>query len=224
MLPALPPWLRVLAMDQRGHGEADKPASGYGLSDFAEDVKEFMEALGIDAATLVGSSSGGYVAQQVAVSWPHRVAGLVLVGSPRSLQGRPAFADEVDQLTEPIDRDWVRDSLNWFTFFHPVPDWYLSQRITDGVRMPALVWREALAGLTSAPPPSEVGRITAPTLILWGERDELIPLEQQRALSTAIPGSRLSIYPETGHLVLWEEPEKVAADLVAFVTEQQSLR
>ena len=224
MLPALPPWLRVLAMDQRGHGEADKPPSGYGLSNFAEDMKEFLEALDIGVAVLVGSSSGGYVAQQVAISWPHLVSALVLVGSPRTLQGRPAFADEVDQLTDPIDRDWVRDSLEWFTFFHPVPDWYLSQRITDGVRMPARVWREALAGLSSALPPTDFGQISAPTLIIWGDRDELIPLEQQKALSSAIPGSRLSIYPETGHLVLWEEPEKVAADLAAFITEQQKLR
>ena len=219
MLPALPSRLRVLAMDQRGHGEADKPATGYGFWDFAEDVNEFMEALGIEAAVLVGASSGGYVAQQVAVSWPHRVKALVVVGSPKTLQGGPAFADEVDQLADPIDRDWVRDSLGWFKFFHPVPDWYLSQRITDGVRMPARVWREALAGLTSARPPTEVGSITAPTLIIWGDRDELIPLEQQKALSSAIPGSRLLIYPETGHLVLWEEPERVAADLVAFITE-----
>ena len=60
---------------------------------------------------LVRSSSGGYVAQQVAVDNPNRVAGLVLVGSPHSLHGRPAFADEVERLTDPVDPTWVRESL-----------------------------------------------------------------------------------------------------------------
>lgn len=64
---------------------ADKPAAGYSLADFAAaDAVAFMDAVGVSAAVLVGSSSGGYVAQQVAVTSPHRVAGLVLAGSPRS--------------------------------------------------------------------------------------------------------------------------------------------
>jgi len=88
----------------------------------AEDSVAFMDALGISSAVLLGSSSGGYVAQQVAAISPHRVAGLVLVGSPRSLQGRPPFADEVDQLSDPVDEVWVRDSLTWFPRFDPVPE------------------------------------------------------------------------------------------------------
>jgi rifampin ADP-ribosylating transferase len=104
LLPLLPATIHAVAFDQRGHGAADKPASGYALVDLADDVTAFMDAVGLTSAVLVGSSSGGYVAQQVAVPSPHRVRGLVLVGSPRSLHGRPAFADEVDRLTDPIDR------------------------------------------------------------------------------------------------------------------------
>jgi pimeloyl-ACP methyl ester carboxylesterase len=103
LLPLLPGTVHAMAMDQRGHGGADKPAAGYSLADFAADVEAFMDAVGVSAAVLVGSSSGGYVAQQVAITSPHRVAGLVLAGSPRSLLGRPSFADEVDQLTDPVD-------------------------------------------------------------------------------------------------------------------------
>ena len=170
LLPLLPSSIRALAMDQRGHGQADKPATGYGLSDFASDVEAFMDAVGLDSVVLLGSSSGGYVAQQGAVTSPSRVVGLVLVGSPRTLQGRPAFADEVDRLTDPIDPKWVLASLEWFPRFHPVPDWYIKDRVSDGVRMPARVWRGALEGLTTAVPPIEIGTITAPTLIIWGGR------------------------------------------------------
>ncbi|HWI01921.1 MAG TPA: alpha/beta hydrolase, partial [Propionibacteriaceae bacterium] len=170
LLQEVPPTLRVFAMDQRGHGDADKPANGYALVNFADDIEAFMDAVGLPSAVLLGSSSGGYVAQQVAVQAPHRVDGLVLVGAPRSLQGRPAFADEVDRLTDPVDPAWVEESLTWFPRYHQVPDWYIKDRIRDGVRVPAHVWMAGLTGLTTAVPPSESATITAPTLIIWGER------------------------------------------------------
>jgi pimeloyl-ACP methyl ester carboxylesterase len=170
LLQAVPPALRVFAMDQRGHGDADKPADGYALVNFADDIEAFMDAVGLQSAVLLGSSSGGYIAQQVAIQVPHRVGGLVLVGAPRSLQGRPAFADEVDRLTDPVDPTWVEESLTWFPRYHDVPDRYIKDRIRDGLRVPAHVWMASLAGLTTAVPPSESGTITAPTLIICGER------------------------------------------------------
>ena len=219
LMPALPTFLRVFAMDQRGHGNADKPEHGYQLSAFASDIVEFMDAVSLETAVLVGSSSGGYVAQQIAAQVPDRVAALVLVGSPRSLQRNPNFAEEVGKLADPIDPAWVRKSLEWFPLFHAVPDWYLDGRVADGARMPARVWREALEGLMAASPPTDFGKITAPTLIIWGDRDELLPFDEQKALSTAIPGARIVVYKDTGHLALWEQPERLALDLVAFVHE-----
>ena len=176
-------------MDQRGHGGADKPADGYELASFAADVKAFIDAVGLNSVVLVGSSSGGYVAQQVAVEDPSRVAGLVLVGSPRSLHGRPEFADEVERLTDPVDPVWVRESLTWFPRFHDVPDWYVADRVEDGLRMPAHVWRDTFTGLITAPVPTESGQITAPTLIIWGDRDDLLPGQDQQALAAGIEGA-----------------------------------
>ena len=216
LVPLLPATVHAMAMDQRGHGDADKPAVGYSLEDFAMDVVAFMDAVGISSAVLLGSSSGGYIAQQVAVTSPDRVAGLVLVGSPRSLRGRPPFADEVDQLTDPVDAQWVREFLTWFPRFHQVPQWYLDDRVQDGAAMPARAWRESLTGLITARPPTESGTIMAPALIVWGARDQLLTREDEQALAAAIPGSRLIVYEDTGHLVLWEQPERVAVDLTAF--------
>ncbi len=217
LIALLPPSLRVLSLDQRGHGGAEKPVGGYELASFAADVAAFMDAADLASAVLVGSSSGGYVAQQVALNSPGRVTGLVLVGSPRSLHARPPFADEVERLTDPVDPAWVRESLTWFPRFHDVPDWYIEDRVRDGLRLPAHVWRDTLTGLITAPAPTDMGTITAPTLIIWGDRDDLMRGEDQRQLAAAIPGSQLIVYQDTGHLVLWEQPDRVATDLTAFV-------
>lgn len=215
--PLLPPSLRVFALDQRGHGDADKPPDGYDLETLATDVVAFLDAVGVSSVVLAGSSSGGYVAQQVAIRNPDRVAGLVLIGSPRSLHGRPPFADEIEQLADPVDPIWVRQLLAWFPLWHDVPDWYFEDRVREAARLPANVWQTSLAGLTSSPPPIEVGTISTPTLILWGDRDELLAREDQRALAAAIPNSQFFVCEGAGHLLLWEQPERVAADITRFV-------
>lgn len=219
LMPALDDRVHAVAMDLRGHGGADKPPAGYSLAEFAEDVVAFMDVVGLPSAVLLGSSSGGYVAQQVAVSHPRRVSGLVLVGSPRDLQGRPPFADEVDALSDPVDTAWVRQFLTWFPRFHRVPEWYIDDRIRDGMLLPAHVWRETFYGLCDAEPPTATATIDAPGLIIWGEQDQLLSREQQEQMARAITGSRLLVYENTGHLVLWEQPERVARDLTGFVEQ-----
>ncbi len=211
---------RIAAPDLRGQGEADKPRSGYSLSDQAADVAAILDALELESATVLGSSSGGYVAQQVAVDQPGRVDALVLVGSPLSLAGRPPFADDVDALADPLDEAWVRQSLEWFPLYRPVPQWFLEDRVRDGMMMPAHVWKDALRGLYEAVPPTEAGTVRVPTLILYGGQDTLLPRADQTELAARIPGAELKIYPGTGHVVLWECPDLVAEDVRTFLRQQ----
>jgi rifampin ADP-ribosylating transferase len=86
--------------------------------------------------------------------------------------------------------------------------------------MPAHVWKAALKGLYEATPPTEAGMINAPTLILYGGLDSLLPPAHQEEMAARIPGAELKVYPDVGHLVLWECPELVADDARAFLLKQ----
>ncbi|WP_416405325.1 alpha/beta fold hydrolase [Arthrobacter sp. LFS091] len=209
--------LLLVAPDLRGHGGADKPLEGYSLAEVARDAVAVLDGLGVRRAHVLGSSSGGYVAQQLAVGYPERVSSLVLVGAPLSLHSRPAFADEVEALADPVPESWVRESLSWYRLLHTVPPAYIEDRVQDGLAMPAAVWKASLRGLYQAVPPTETGHVSARTLILWGAHDHLVPRKHQETLAARIPASLLKIYGETGHLVLWESPERVAGDVVGFL-------
>ena len=208
---------RVYAPDLRGQGDSDKPQDGYSLAEQAGDAAAILDALGVPTTPVVGSSSGGYVAQQLAVEHPDRVRALVLVGAPLTLQGRPPFADAVDSIRDPISEDWVRGFLSSFRLIQEVPPWFLEDRVRDGVKMPAHAWQLSLHGLYSAEPPTESGTIGVPTLILWGAHDGLLPRTDQDTLAARIEGAQLKIYSEAAHLVLWECPEQVAADTREFL-------
>ena len=223
LLAALPRSMHVVAPDLRGHGEADKPDAGYGLPQLACDVTALLDLIDVESAVLVGASSGGYVAQQVAVGSPGRVVGLVLAGSPRTLLGRAPFADQLDALTDPISPEWVREFTTGFSNGANVPDWYVDLLVEDALRIPAQAWRASLAGLSESTPPTTFGSITAPTLIISGEQDQLLSRDEYRTLASVIPGSRWLEYADTGHLVLWEQPERLADDITMFVTGQSLL-
>jgi pimeloyl-ACP methyl ester carboxylesterase len=216
LMAVLPERIHAFAFDQRGHGDAAKPADGYGLRDFAGDVCGFMDAVGLDAAVLAGASSGGYVAQRVAVDEPRRTLGLALLGSPRSLRGpRPPFADVVAALEDPIDAAFVCE-LTEGMVGSELPELVTATICEENLKVPARVWRDAFEGLLAAEPPLDTGRISAPTLIVWGARDSLLPRADQEAMAAEIPGARLVIYPDVGHLPVIEAPERVAADLTAL--------
>lgn len=218
LLPHLPAGIRAVCVTQRGHGDADKPASGYALQDFADDVAAFLDTLGVASAVIVGHSSGGYVAQRFAADHPGRVSGLCLIGSPFSLQHRTApFADAVAALRDPVAIDAVRAILGTVPTVRELPQAFLDEMLGESAKMPARVWRAVLAGLTDAlPPAARAGAITAPTLILCGDRDEILAAAEQRELRDAIPHSELITIRDAGHLVVWDQPGAVGRALAEW--------
>ena len=217
LLPRLPSSVHAVAVDLRGHGDADRPPTGYDLATLAEDVIAVLDALEIRRAVLVGASSGGYVAQQVAVTEPDRVAGLVLAGSPRDLRGRPPFADALERMSDPVDPAWVRTFTAGFTDLERLPPWYVDLIVEDGLRLPAAIWWATFVGLNGSPPPTELGTISAPTLVISGGQDRVLGRQEAAELVAAIPDARWLEYADTGHLVLEEQPARLAADTTTFL-------
>lgn len=220
VLPHLPASLHVFALTQRGHGDATRPATGYHPRDFAADVAAFMDAHQLQRAVIVGHSMGSYIAQQFALSYPERTRGLVLAASFVRLRGNPGVQElwdtGVSKLTDPPDPGFVRE-FQRSTIAQPLPSGALETYVRESLKVPARVWRAALAGLLETDLSGELSRLQTPTLILWGDRDSFFLRPEQEALAAAIKGARLVIYPGAGHALHWEEPARFAAEVTAFV-------
>jgi non-heme chloroperoxidase len=101
---------------------------------------------------------------------------------------------------------------------HPVPEEFLAGAVSESLKVPARVWRDYYKGVVlTVDDIARLGEIGAPTLILWGEQDALLPREEQERRAAAIPDARLKVYPETGHLAHWVRPEWVVRDLEVFM-------
>jgi pimeloyl-ACP methyl ester carboxylesterase len=218
VLDRLPARYHGYALSQRGHGDSDKPLTGYEMADFAADVAAFMDHFGIRRAAVVGHSMGSVIAQRFTLDYPERVSKLVLIGASAN-PGNPGlveFLDFVQTLEDPLDPAFVYD-FQASTLFGPVPPAFLATVVSESLKVPVRVWQAALAGLVAEDTRSELGSIAAPTLILWGDKDTIFPLSDQLELQAGIPGATLTIYQDVGHGLHWEQPGRAAADIAAFL-------
>jgi non-heme chloroperoxidase len=220
VLPHLPESLHVFGVTQRGHGDADKPASGYAFEDFSSDIAAFMDTLNLESAVVVGSSIGSLVAQHFALDYPERTRKLVLMSAFVDLPNNQAILDfynaVIVPLADPIDpafaREWQLSNMT-----KSIPPAWLEMFVQETLKVPARVWHELFANLVQDDLTNELGKISAPTLLLWGDQDAFASRGNQDTLLAKIPNARLTIYEGLGHAIHWEDPERVAADLVAFI-------
>jgi pimeloyl-ACP methyl ester carboxylesterase len=219
VLQHLPASIRAFAVTQRGHGDASRPETGYRTRDFAADIGAFMDAVGLRSAVLVGHSMGATNAQRFAIDHPERTGGLLAVGSFASYRTNPVIAElcesTIAALTDPIDPAFVRD-FQQSTVARPVPEALIDTAVRESLKVPARVWRAAFAGFLEDACAAELGKISAPTLLVWGDRDALVPRADQDLLLNSIAGARLIVYQGAGHAPHWEEPQRFARNVTAF--------
>lgn len=223
LLPLLPTSYHAYALDQRGHGDSDRPTHGYAMADFAADVVAFMDALGLASATVLGHSMGVLVAQELALTVPQRIAGLILLGGGSHIRTPEVFELQgaINSFKDPVPVEFVQE-FQASTIYHPVPNAFLERIVAESLKLPARVWRGALAGALGVDYTARLGQIEMPALLLRGEQDTLF-LAGQDALAAGLLHATMELYSETGHALHWERPEQVASDIEEFIWQLQVL-
>lgn len=226
---------RVIRFDQVGHGlTGPDPDNDYSRHNYVEDVRELADALGLEKFILGGNSMGGKHALAFAVAYPERVAGLVLVdgsGGPMLEQGNDkprkdsgggnigfkiAQTPGINLLVEQITpRSLIAQSLEQSVSVKSIITPAMIDRYWELLRYPGN--RRATLKRFGYPyeplAEAEIASIAAPTLILWGEEDRLIPVEAGRWLAKVIPNAELKVYPKIGHLPHEEAAAATLGDL-----------
>jgi len=228
---------RVIAIDMLGYGYSSKPRNGeYTIAGQARLLTRLLDSLGISRAIFVGSSYGGAVAATCALDYPDRVEKLILVGTVNNnrplaftlmrLFGSPLFGDVVSPLLIG-SRRLLRRRMKRVYDRHA---WVLDERRVDARHLPlrAAGTQRAIIRTVRGWDAERISRdahlITQPTLLLWGENDREIPLADGERLHAEIPGSRLMIFLECGHLPHEEYPEAFTNVVVGFCEEESAGR
>jgi pimeloyl-ACP methyl ester carboxylesterase len=220
---------RVIAPDLLGYGYSDKPRDlDYTIARQAEMVVDFMKQLGIERTVLVGSSYGAAVAATVALDHPAMVEKLILVGAVNNnrptryllmrLFGSPIIGDILSPLLVG-SRLLLRKRMKRVYDKH---SWVLDERRVDARHLP-LRTRNAHRAIIRTVRRWDAERVsrdahllTQPTLLVWGDTDREVPLQDGERLHEAIPGSRLIVFRDCGHLPHEEYPERFTRLVVEF--------
>ncbi len=236
VLPALAERYTVVAPDLIGHGSSDKPRGDYSLGNFASGVRDLLLALGHERATLVGQSLGGGVVMQFAYQFPERCERLVLVSSG-------GLGDDVNWLLRALTlpgaeyvlplacTNWVHDAgvkvNDWLSHVglhagaHLVEMWESFGSLVDPGTRTAFVHTLRSVVDAGGQRVSASDRLylasEVPTMIVWGDRDHIIPVDQGHAAHAALPGSRLEIFEGSGHFPHCEQPDRFAHVLRDFM-------
>ncbi|GAA0411084.1 2-hydroxy-6-ketonona-2,4-dienedioic acid hydrolase [Acrocarpospora corrugata] len=210
---------RVTAYDMVGHGWSDLPDRPYTIDVLSGHLIGLMDALGIEAAHLSGESLGGWVAAWTAAHHPGRVDRLVL-NTPGNIANKPEVMARLRESTmtavlDPSDAN-VRRRVE-FLFHH-------KEMVTDelvGLRRAVygrpgfvraitntLVLQDPVVRKDFAWEPGWVGKITAPTLLLWTDHDPTGGLDEAAMLREWLPDSRLYVIADAGHWPQWEKPDE----------------
>jgi pimeloyl-ACP methyl ester carboxylesterase len=221
---------RIVTMDLPGHGLTGAvPNNDYSQEGMVKFVDEIVTKLGIDKFALGGNSMGGGVVARYAEEHPDKVRDLILVDAG----GEPGKAGDHVPLVFKIARTPVLNKL----LLHITPRSLVKEGLNDAIvhkeiitdKMIDQYWEFArMEGSRAAngerfqlpftnDVKQHIGDIKAPTLIVWGAQDHLIPVDAAYAFHKDIPGSTLIVYPATGHIPMEEVPDRSAADVNRFL-------
>jgi pimeloyl-ACP methyl ester carboxylesterase len=227
LVPYLSSKFHLILVDLRGHGQSSKPECCYTRLDFAYDIKLLLDALKVQRADIVGHSLGSIIAQTFAEFWPERTRGVVLISStggprPGAPPRKPAYdyAAQIRQLKEPIDPD-SPFMIEWWSSPTPVDPDFIRRQRRDAAAIPLRVWLAVLdQGLIDSDLRRTLPKLTAPALLMWGEKDPIMGEDVRQTLREALPHAAVRILPGLGHNPFWEDPAGCAAVINHFLLDR----
>jgi len=236
-LPVLAREHRVIALDLPGFGHSPMPSEPISMAGYATLLDGLLGELGIDAAAVVGNSMGGFIAAELAISYPQRVERLVLVSAagistvanarseralPRVQRAERILAASGAWMASRSDAVTRRPRLRRATLnvvaAHPsrLPAPLAAEQLR-GAGKPGFMG--ALAAILDYDVRERLGQIACPTLIVWGARDRLINVRDADVFAELIPDSRKVVFADTGHVSMLERPAAFNALLEQFLGE-----
>jgi pimeloyl-ACP methyl ester carboxylesterase len=211
---ALAPKMRVVTFDHRGVGQSESPSYAYTTEAMADDAISIIDALGLDRVHLYGFSLGGMVAQQVALRHPGRVQSLVLGGTHSG--GRRASVPDPDVIAffrrrvgMPSEQAaWASVPYNYGPRSRADQVDRIAEDVERRLRNPfnELAYRAQLLAGSMHNCYGRLARIRAPTLVVHGAQDRIIPVANAYTTAERVPGAQVKILEEAGHLYPTEEP------------------
>ncbi len=221
---AFSPHFRVITMDNRDAGESAPETESYSMADLAGDVSSLLTSLGIERASILGHSMGGYVALQFASLYPDRLDKLILVGTSAlagGALGRPAPSYDRDRFIEnPIERTrkrYTRLTAPGYFEAHPEKLEATAQTAAgNGLTFESMV-RQSDSAFMTHDTRDTLPTIAAPVFIVHGDVDPTIPISAGRKIAEAIPGARLVVFEGVGHLPHLERTDEFNRLVLVFL-------
>lgn len=212
----------VIAYDHRGVGRSSRVDEQFTLEQLADDAAGLLSELGIDRAHVVGISMGGMVAQHLALRHPERIVTLTIGCSYAGGEGSSLTPPETFQR---LAEGWASGDreralrtgweINVSRPFAQQPGEYERWRaMALELPVPLTVIQLQLQAVAPHDTSARLGEISAPTLVVHGTEDDMLPVANSRVIASHIPGARLEELEGIGHLFWWEQPER-SAELIA---------
>jgi pimeloyl-ACP methyl ester carboxylesterase len=206
---------RVFAVDLPGHGKSEG-VGHHTVDDYMQEVMEFVSALKLNAVVLAGHSMGSAIALKAAVEFPKKVIGLCLIGGGARLRVSPAIMNGAsDPSTYPSAVQLIADDS-----FSP----QTSSRLKEQAAARMLETRSSvlygdLLACNAFNITDQLAHVSAPTYILCGALDKMVPQRFSEILRDHIPGSKMDVIPNAGHMLMLEQPDQTAEMLAGFLNK-----
>jgi 3-oxoadipate enol-lactonase len=222
--PLLSEKYRTIALDNRGVGRSEVPAGPYSMAQMATDAAAVLNTARVNAAHIIGVSMGGMIAQEFALQFPQKVRSLILgctaPGGPEAVRAEQEALQVL--MTRGQDPDQFAKAISPFIYDRGTPaerieqdtavrrKWYPSADAYFAQLQAIMAW-EAYGRLA---------QISAPTLVIHGENDRLVPVQNARLIVGRIPGSKLAIIPNASHMFTTDQTETAHQTILDFLGAQ----